>query len=126
MPRSVDSLRTGMLAVLRRSDGFASGMSGSIRETESAELPSVWIGVTASVDSGSNEVELLATVHVSASTEGGASNSVKDVQSVFSEPPACDGYVTTFWAVGHSEVRFDEEQSAYRGLARFIAHVRPL
>jgi hypothetical protein len=101
-------------------------MSGSIRETESAELPSVWIGVTASVDSGSNEVELLATVHVSASTEGGASNSVKDVQSVFSEPPACDGYVTTFWAVGHSEVRFDEEQSAYRGLARFIAHVRPL
>ena len=125
MTRPADSLRAVMLADLRRSRGIGSAMSGRIHTTETAELPSAWVGVTESIDSAPAKIELLATVHVLEGTEEGASNTLRDVHSMFIVPPTVDGYIATSWVPGHSEVRLDDEQSAYRGLARFHIFLRP-
>jgi hypothetical protein len=109
---------------LQANTGFSARVGGRIFTAEPKNPPAVWIGATA-FETRDGAIDLIATIHVRVMAAKEAALALIDaVQAAFVEPPVVDGISITSWRSDYHELRLDEEDSAYHGLARFRANAQ--
>jgi hypothetical protein len=119
-----DALHALMVARLRALDMMPVAIAEARPREEPREFPYASIGVTGA-DEASGSISLLATVHFwDRSGDASTRKLLKKIQSAFVEPPTVDGYEFVTWAPDYSEIRAEDEYSAFHGLARFSAQIQ--
>ncbi|MER2536653.1 MAG: DUF3168 domain-containing protein [Rhizobiaceae bacterium] len=124
MANPVSELQAAILTQLRSSEAFSAGVQGRILDADPAEIPCAWVGVTAD-ENDPTTVSLLATVHIwKRSGEAAVAALIEEAKVALAESPEIATASILSWKPVYSEVRLDEQQSAYRGLVRFWAMAR--